>query len=93
MAVDNDRLMEFLGRFVGDLGATTAAGNIVVGHRQQTRIATLGAAVRRDRTCRDGLNGAGSGYGRCDLGVGRLLCAVRGCTARGRIIRRSPGKP
>jgi len=22
MAIDNDRLMEFLGRFVGDLGAT-----------------------------------------------------------------------
>ena len=33
MAVDNDRLMEFLGRFVGDLGATVAAGNIVIGHR------------------------------------------------------------
>ncbi len=33
MAVDNDRLMEFLGRFVGDLGATIAAGNVVVGHR------------------------------------------------------------
>src|SRR5690349_23115615 len=33
MAVDHYRLMEFLGRFVGDLGATTAAGNIVVGHR------------------------------------------------------------
>lgn len=33
MAVDNDKLMEFLGRFVDDLGATAAAGNIVVGHR------------------------------------------------------------
>jgi ubiquinone/menaquinone biosynthesis C-methylase UbiE len=33
MAIDNDRLMEFLGRFVGDLGATMAAGNVVVGHR------------------------------------------------------------
>ena len=33
MAIDNDKLMEFLGRFVGDLGATMAAGNIVVGHR------------------------------------------------------------
>jgi SAM-dependent methyltransferase len=33
MAVDNDRLMEFLGRFVGDLGATMAAGNVVVGER------------------------------------------------------------
>ncbi|GIF67628.1 SAM-dependent methyltransferase [Asanoa ishikariensis] len=33
MAIDNDRLMEFLGRFVGDLGATMAAGNVVVGER------------------------------------------------------------
>ncbi|MGD9528606.1 class I SAM-dependent methyltransferase [Pseudonocardia sp.] len=31
--MDQDRLMEFLGRFVGDLGATMAAGNIVIGHR------------------------------------------------------------
>jgi ubiquinone/menaquinone biosynthesis C-methylase UbiE len=28
-----DRLQEFLGRFVADLGATFAAGNVVVGHR------------------------------------------------------------
>ncbi|MBO0866301.1 MAG: class I SAM-dependent methyltransferase [Mycobacterium sp.] len=33
MAVDEGRLMEFIGRFVGDLGATVAAGNVVVGHR------------------------------------------------------------
>lgn len=33
MAIDQDRLMDFLHRFVGDLGATMAAGNIVVGHR------------------------------------------------------------
>jgi len=33
MAIDEARLMEFLGRFVGDLGATMAAGNIVVGDR------------------------------------------------------------
>jgi ubiquinone/menaquinone biosynthesis C-methylase UbiE len=33
MAVDQDRLMDFLHRFVGDLGATMAAGNVVVGHR------------------------------------------------------------
>ena len=33
MALDQDRLMELLGRFVGDLGATMAAGNVVVGHR------------------------------------------------------------
>ena len=33
MAVDQDKLNEFLGRFVGDLGATIAAGGVVVGHR------------------------------------------------------------
>src|SRR5688500_7742608 len=33
MAVDQDRLNAFLGRFVGDLGATVAAGGIVLGHR------------------------------------------------------------
>jgi len=33
MAVDTDRLNAFLGRFVGDLGATIAAGGVVVGHR------------------------------------------------------------
>jgi SAM-dependent methyltransferase len=33
MALDEARLMEFLGRFVGDLGATVASGNIVVGER------------------------------------------------------------
>ena len=31
--LDQDRLNDFLGRFVGDLGATMAAGSIVVGHR------------------------------------------------------------
>jgi SAM-dependent methyltransferase len=33
MAVDQDRLMAFLGRFVGDLGATMAAGGVLVGER------------------------------------------------------------
>src|SRR5882724_13190885 len=33
MAIDETRLTEFLNRFVGDLGATMAAGNIVVGDR------------------------------------------------------------
>jgi hypothetical protein len=33
MAVDETKINEFLGRFVGDLGATIAAGGIVVGHR------------------------------------------------------------
>jgi 2-polyprenyl-3-methyl-5-hydroxy-6-metoxy-1,4-benzoquinol methylase len=32
MAVDQDKFMDFLNKFVGDLGATMAAGNVVVGH-------------------------------------------------------------
>jgi hypothetical protein len=32
MAIDNDKLQQFLGKFVGDLGATVAAGNVVIGH-------------------------------------------------------------
>jgi hypothetical protein len=32
MAVDTDKLQGFLGRFVADLGATFAAGNVVTGH-------------------------------------------------------------
>ena len=33
MAVDQDKLMDFLHKFVGDLGATIAAGNVLVGDR------------------------------------------------------------
>lgn len=33
MAIDQVQLNDFLSRFVGDLGATMAAGNIVIGHR------------------------------------------------------------
>jgi ubiquinone/menaquinone biosynthesis C-methylase UbiE len=33
MTIDQDNLGELLGRFVSDLGATGAAGNVVVGHR------------------------------------------------------------
>src|SRR5580704_11100197 len=33
MTIDQDKLGELLGRFVGDLGATLAAGSVVVGHR------------------------------------------------------------
>ena len=32
-AIDMDTLMAFVGRFVGDLGATIAAGGVVIGHR------------------------------------------------------------
>jgi ubiquinone/menaquinone biosynthesis C-methylase UbiE len=33
MAVDQDRLMDLLGRFVGDLGATVSTGSVVIGER------------------------------------------------------------
>ncbi len=33
MTIDQDKLGELLGQFVADLGATIAAGNVVVGHR------------------------------------------------------------
>jgi ubiquinone/menaquinone biosynthesis C-methylase UbiE len=33
MAIDEGKLNEFLGKFVTDLGAAMAAGNVVVGHR------------------------------------------------------------
>jgi ubiquinone/menaquinone biosynthesis C-methylase UbiE len=33
VTVDQDELMAFIGRFAGDLGATMAAGGVVVGHR------------------------------------------------------------
>ena len=33
MAIDQGKLMEFLHKFVGDLGATMAAGNVLVGDR------------------------------------------------------------
>ena len=32
MAIDTDRLQDFLGKFIGDLGATVAAGSVVIGH-------------------------------------------------------------
>jgi ubiquinone/menaquinone biosynthesis C-methylase UbiE len=32
MAIDSDKLNAFLGKFVTDLGATAAAGNVVIGH-------------------------------------------------------------
>ena len=31
--MSSGKLQEFLGRFVADLGATVAAGNVVIGHR------------------------------------------------------------
>ena len=55
MAVDQDRVMEFLGRFVGDLGATAAAGNVVVGHRLGLyRALAEGPATAEDLATRTG---------------------------------------
>jgi hypothetical protein len=33
MNIDQDKLQEFLGAFVTDLGAAIAAGNVIAGHR------------------------------------------------------------
>jgi len=33
MAINPDKLQEFLARFIADLGATLAGGNVVIGHR------------------------------------------------------------
>jgi SAM-dependent methyltransferase len=57
MAVDNDKVMEFLGRFVGDLGATAAAGNVVVGHRLGLyRALAAGPATAAELAERTGCN-------------------------------------
>jgi SAM-dependent methyltransferase len=51
--MDENKLNEFLGRFVGDLGATITAGSVVVGHRLglyqalATAPATAGELARR----------------------------------------------
>ena len=31
--IDMDKVMEFVGQFAGDLGATVSAGNVVLGDR------------------------------------------------------------
>jgi SAM-dependent methyltransferase len=45
MSLDQDKLMDFIHRFVGDLGATMTAGNVVVGHKAglYRGLATAGA--------------------------------------------------
>ena len=48
MAVDMDKLQEFLGRFVSDLGATFAAANsVVTGHHLGLYRALAGHPCRR----------------------------------------------
>ncbi|MFC4114474.1 class I SAM-dependent methyltransferase [Nonomuraea zeae] len=46
MAIDQARLTEFMNRFVGDLGATMAAGNIVIGDRLGLYRALAGGPLR-----------------------------------------------
>ena len=48
MAIDNDKLHEFLGKFVTDLGATVAAGNVVIGHNLGLYKALAAAPARAD---------------------------------------------
>jgi SAM-dependent methyltransferase len=50
--MNEDKLHEFLGRFVGDLGATMAAGNVVVGHRLGLYRAMVGAPGTADDIAR-----------------------------------------
>jgi len=48
MAIDTDKLQEFLGKFVTDLGATVAAGNVVIGHRLGLFKALAGSPATAD---------------------------------------------
>src|SRR4051794_20003142 len=57
MAIDTDRLMEFVGQFAGDLGATVAAGNVVLGDRLGLyRALATGPASASDLADRTGTN-------------------------------------
>ena len=77
MALDMDKLNAFVGKFAGDLGATMAAGNVVVGHRLGLYKALAeGPATPEDFAARTGtstryvtewLRGqAAGGYVECD---------------------------
>lgn len=46
MGIDQDKLMDFLHRFVADLGATMAAGNVLVGERLGLYRALAGGPLR-----------------------------------------------
>jgi ubiquinone/menaquinone biosynthesis C-methylase UbiE len=48
MAINQDKLQEFLGRFITDLGATAAAGNVVIGHRLGLYRALAAGPARAD---------------------------------------------
>lgn len=78
MAIDQDKLNEMLGRFVTDLGATVAAGSVVVGHNlglyralaeQDATPAQLAERTRTNpRYVTEWLRGqAAGGYVTCDI--------------------------
>ena len=52
MTLNEDKLIEFLGRFVTDLGATVAAGNVVIGHQLGLYRALAAAPDHRRRAGR-----------------------------------------
>jgi ubiquinone/menaquinone biosynthesis C-methylase UbiE len=57
MALDNDKLQDVLHRFVGDLGATAAAGNVVIGHNLGLYKALAGSpATAEELASRTGTN-------------------------------------
>ncbi|GAA2572995.1 class I SAM-dependent methyltransferase [Pseudonocardia hydrocarbonoxydans] len=81
--MDDGRLMEFLGRFVGDLGAAMAAGNVVVGQRLGLYAGLAqGAATPEELAARTGCDAryltewlrgqAAGGYVEYDAGSGRF---------------------
>ncbi|MDR7255256.1 ubiquinone/menaquinone biosynthesis C-methylase UbiE [Nocardioides sp. BE266] len=54
-AIDMDQLMEFVGKFVGDLGATVGAGNVMLGERLGLyRALATGPADARELATRTG---------------------------------------
>ncbi|HYY17635.1 MAG TPA: class I SAM-dependent methyltransferase, partial [Streptosporangiaceae bacterium] len=57
MAINQDKLQEFLGKFVTDLGATVAAGNVVIGHRLGLyKTLAHGSATAEELASRTGTN-------------------------------------
>ena len=50
--MDDDKLMDFLHRFVGDLGATITAGSVVIGHRLGLYQAMVGTPGTSDDLAR-----------------------------------------
>src|SRR5438067_883584 len=74
MGIDSDKLNELLGKFVGDLGATMAAGSVVAGHNPglyEARAASPALEGVEDKL-RAGATVADIG---CGLGASTILLA------------------